>query len=60
MRRSYYVAAPWSFYYLALVWVGLHYWVLAYRQGFLGRCRFGYRRVRPLPRSPYPLQANSR
>ena len=39
----------------------VYYWVLAYRQGFLGRYRFGYRRVgRTFAPLAYPLQANSR
>jgi cellulose synthase/poly-beta-1,6-N-acetylglucosamine synthase-like glycosyltransferase len=42
----------------------IYYWVLAYRQGFLGRYRFGYRRIKPsaapATRAAYPLQANSR
>jgi len=39
----------------------VYYWLLAYRQGFLGRYRFGYRRVgRTFAPLAYPLQANSR
>jgi cellulose synthase/poly-beta-1,6-N-acetylglucosamine synthase-like glycosyltransferase len=42
----------------------IYYWVLAHRQGFLGRYRFGYRRIKPsaaaVVRTAYPLQANSR